>query len=35
MTWKEFNQKLRKRAIVDEEDDSIFYDGKHAQTAGM
>jgi len=35
MTWNEFNQKLRKRAIVDEEDDSIFYDGKPAQTAGM
>jgi len=30
LTWSEFDKKLRKKAIEDEEDDSIFYDNKQA-----
>jgi E3 ubiquitin-protein ligase ZNF598 len=35
ITWEEFNNKLRKKAIRDEEDRSIFYDSEKAWSAGM
>jgi len=28
LTWEEFEKKYRKKAIVDEEDESILYDNK-------
>lgn len=34
LTWAEFEKRLRKKAIEDEEDNSIMYDSKQAQAAG-
>jgi hypothetical protein len=34
LTWAEFEKRWRKKAIEDEEDNSIMYDNKQAQAAG-